>query len=133
MTESFNLLDEAARLAALDRYRIMDSEREREYDDIVTVAAEICGTSMALISLVDDTRQWFKAAVGLSVPQTPRGVAFCAHAIEQRGVFLVEDASKDPRFAQNPLVTGDPNLRFYAGAPLQTSDGHELGTVCVSI
>jgi two-component sensor histidine kinase len=122
---------EARRLAALDRYGVMDTAREADFDDIVKVAAQICGTSMALISLVDDRRQWFKAALGLDAPETPREVAFCAHAIQQEGVFLVENAAIDPRFEHNPLVTGDPNLRFYAGAPLQTPDGFALGTLCV--
>lgn len=122
---------ESGRLAALERYGIMDTPREADFDDIVKVAAQICGTSMALISLVDAERQWFKAAVGLDAPQTPREIAFCHHAIQGEGVFLVNDATNDPRFVNNPLVTGDPNLRFYAGAPLETPDGFALGTLCV--
>jgi two-component sensor histidine kinase len=122
---------EPDRLAALDRYQVLDTPNETDFDDIVKVAAQICGVPMALISLVDSERQWFKARLGLGVSQTPREVAFCAHAIQQSGVFTVEDATRDARFDHNPLVTGDPNLRFYAGAPLETPDGFPLGTLCV--
>ncbi len=122
---------EADRLAALDSYAIMDTAREGEFDDIVRVAALVCGVPMALISLVDHERQWFKAAVGIAAPQTPRDIAFCAHAIQQDGQFTVEDASSDDRFSANPLVTGELSLRFYTGAPLRTPEGLPLGTLCV--
>jgi two-component sensor histidine kinase len=122
---------EADRLSALERYKILDTPPEPAFDDIVRIAARICDVPMALISLVDDRRQWFKAAVGLSVSETPRGIAFCAHAIQQENRFLVEDAHQDDRFVANPLVTGYPNLRFYAGAQLKTPDGFPLGTLCV--
>jgi PAS domain S-box-containing protein len=122
---------EAARLAALEAYAIMDSAPEAAFDDIVAIAAQICQVPMALISLIDSERQWFKAAVGLEVQQTPREIAFCAQAIQQDHALVVEDAAADPRFAANPLVTGDPNLRFYAGAQLLTPDGLALGTLCV--
>jgi PAS domain S-box-containing protein len=122
---------EQARLAALESYGILDTEPEPEFNDIVRIAAEICGVPMALISLLDDKRQWFKAALGISSTETPREVAFCDHAIRQDDVMIVEDATRDVRFSENPLVTGEPKLRFYAGAQLITPDGLALGTLCV--
>ena len=124
-------MNEAARLKALEGYGILDTAPEAEFDDTVSIAAEICGVPMALISLVDDSRQWFKAALGIAVTETSREIAFCAHAIQQDDVMIVEDATRDARFAANPLVTGEPNLRFYAGAQLVTPDGFALGTLCV--
>jgi PAS domain S-box-containing protein len=122
---------EVRRIAALDSYRILDTAPESAFDDIVTIASEICQVPMALISLVDSKRQWFKAALGLEVSETPREIAFCAHAIQQQSTMVVPDATGDPRFAANPLVTGSPNLRFYAGTPLVSPDGEALGTLCV--
>jgi len=122
---------ERARLAALRRYRILDTEPERAFDDLAELAAHVCGTPIALITLVDADRQWFKARVGLSVSETARSVSFCAHAIEQTDLFVIRDATRDVRFSSNPFVTDEPNVRFYAGAPLVTPDGHALGTICV--
>jgi len=124
--------DEAQRLLSLERFGLLDTPPESEYDDIVRLAAESCGTPIALISLVDRDRQWFKANVGLpSVSETERAISFCTHAIEREGLFLIEDAMHDERFATNPLVRGEPHIRFYAGAPIQAEDGHRLGTLCV--
>ena len=123
--------DETARLAALRRYRILDTEPERAFDDLAHLASYICATPIALISLVDADRQWFKARHGTDLIQTSRAVSFCSHAIEQHGLFIVHDAWEDERFRDNPLVTGGPGVRFYAGAPLLTREGDALGTLCV--
>ncbi|HVT04679.1 MAG TPA: GAF domain-containing protein [Thermoanaerobaculia bacterium] len=122
--------NEAARLRVLQELRILDTPRERTFDDLAFLAAQVCDTPIALVTFVDGSRQWFKARVGLETTETPRDVAFCAHAILQDDIFEVSDSHKDERFANNPLVTGHPDVRFYAGAPLITSDGFALGTVC---
>ncbi|MBJ7339813.1 PAS domain S-box protein [Mycolicibacterium sp.] len=122
---------ERDRLRVLVDFAIMDTPAEAAFDDLAALAAHLCGAPMALVSLVDADRQWFKARHGLSVSQTPREQSFCAHALRGTGLLVVPDTRLDPRFVDNPLVTGEPHLRFYAGAPLVTSDGYVLGTLCV--
>jgi diguanylate cyclase (GGDEF)-like protein/PAS domain S-box-containing protein len=122
---------EVLRLAALHAYGVLDSTAEELFDDLTELAAQVCGTPMALISLVDADRQWFKARRGIALCETSRDLSFCSYAVDAAATLVVPDASVDGRFAANPLVTGEPYVRFYAGAPLITDDGHALGTLCV--
>jgi signal transduction histidine kinase len=123
--------DETDRQEALDSYQVLDTLPEKDFDDLVLLASTICQSPIALISLIDSDRQWFKAKVGLNADQTARDISFCGHAILEQQVFVVPNATTDPRFADNPLVTGDLHLNFYAGAQLKTPEGFHIGTLCV--
>ena len=123
--------NETKRLEALRRFRILDTPAEQSFDDFAFLASTICQTPIALVTLVDTDRQWFKARLGFDVSETPREQAFCAHTILGTDVMIVEDASHDARFANNPLVTGEAHIRFYAGAPLIDGEGNGLGSLCV--
>jgi GAF domain-containing protein len=123
--------NETKRLKVLWQYDILDTVPEEVFDDLAELAGHICEAPVALISLVDEKRQWFKSRVGTSVKETSRDISFCAHAILKDELFIVSDASKDPRFKNNPAVKGKMQIRFYAGAPLKSPDGYALGTLCV--
>ena len=123
--------DEDERLSALRELLLLDTPPEERFDRLARFVAEQLDVPIALLTLVDGQRQWFKARVGIEATETPRDISFCGHAIMKNDLFIVEDASRDPRFSDNPLVTGEPHIRFYAGAPLSAPGGHRIGTLCV--
>ncbi len=123
--------NERERLAALRGYQVLDSDPEQCFDDLTFLAASICGTPMALVSLVDEDRQWFKSRVGVSMRETARNISFCTHTIQKPDLLLVPDALLDERFRNSPLVRSEPLIRFYAGAPMRDASGYAVGAVCV--
>ena len=123
--------NEVERISALNEYKILGTKPEQAYDDITKIASTVCATPIALLSLVDTDRQWFKSKVGVEVEETPRDWSFCAHAIHTSDPLIVPDATKDSRFNTNPLVCGDPQIRLYAGFPLENSELLRVGTLCV--
>lgn len=123
--------EEQSRLQTLKMYEVLDTSTEKTFDNLTKLAANILQVPISLVSFVDDKRQWFKSSVGLDVKESPRDQAFCAHAIKTDQIMIVEDATMDQRFASNPLVTDNPGIRFYAGAPLIVGNGQRLGTLCV--
>jgi hypothetical protein len=129
--EKKNDLEEFLRLQELEKYQVMDSSAEDAFNALTELAANICDTPIALISLLDDKRQWFKSNLGLSVTETDKNISFCKHAIQGNDLFEVKDAHLDDRFKENPLVQGNPNIRYYAGSPLINQNGYKLGTLCV--
>ncbi len=124
-------LDEILRITDLHSLQILDTPSDKDYDDLVELAAVICGCPISLISLIDNDRQWFKAKKGIEENQTSRDISFCSHAIQQDDVFVVENTINDDRFMYNPFVTGEIHIRFYAGAPIYSPDGNKMGTLCV--
>lgn len=130
--EDPKLADEPGRIAALERYQVLDTPREPAFEKITALVQQVFGAPYCTISLIDRERQWFKSTQGIDASETARDVAFCDHAIRARETMVVEDAQTDARFADNPFVTGDPNIRSYAGVPLSSPDGYNLGTLCVS-
>ena len=123
--------NEILRLAALKNSKLLDTSAEEVFDDFTKLSSQICNTPIALITLVDATRQWFKSNIGLAASETPRNISFCGHAILGNEIFEIPDTLEDERFRDNPLVTNDPNIRFYAGMPLITDEGYAFGTLCV--
>ena len=132
MIKPANFTHENDRLKSLESYSIIDSISENDYDNLTAIASEICNTPISLVTLLDENRQWFKSHHGLTVSETSRDISFCGHAINQdEDIFIVQDARSDIRFHDNPLVTGNPNIIFYAGVVLKTADNFPLGTLCV--
>jgi len=123
--------NDAERVASLDRMNLLSTPRESDLDRVTRTAQKMFGTEIALVSLVDAERQWFKSRYGLDATETPRDISFCGHAIEDERTFVVNNAAEDERFHDNPLVAGEPNIRFYAGQPLTNGDGYRIGTLCV--
>ena len=123
--------DEKSRLKSLKSLNILDTAPEERYDRLTRIANKLFGVPIALVSLVDENRQWFKSSFGLNVTETSRDISLCGHAILGDDIFVISDTHKDKRFSDNPLVLGDPNIRFYAGCPLRTRDGSKLGTMCI--